>query len=94
MIRTIKDGETEKIFRGEVSKRFPQDIQKRALRKLRLIDQSKKLEDLRIPPGNRLEALVGDRAGEHSIRINNQWRICFVWKDGDAYDVEINNHYA
>ena len=94
MIRTIKDGETEKIFRGKVSKRFPQDIQKRALRKLRLIDQSKKLEDLRIPPGNRLEALVGDRAGEHSIRINNQWRICFVWKDGDAYDVEINNHYA
>ncbi len=94
MIRTIKDGETERIFRGEVSKRLPREIQKRALRKLRMIDQSRRLEDLRVPPGNNLEALTGDRAGEHSIRVNDKWRICFMWKDGDAYEVEINNHYG
>ena len=94
MIRTIKDGETERVFRGEVSKRFPREIQKRALRKLRMIDQSRRLEDLRVPPGNNLEALAGDRVGEHNIRVNDKWRICFVWKDGDAYEVEINNHYG
>jgi len=93
MIRSFADRETELIWSGRRSKRLPGDIQVTALRKLRLLNQSKRLEDLRIPPGNRLEALHGNRAGQHSIRINEQWRICFVFADGGADDVEIVDYH-
>ncbi len=72
---------------------MPQDIQQVALRKLRMINNAKGVNDLRIPPANRLEKLSGDREGQHSIRINDQWRICFIWKDRDAYDVEITDYH-
>ena len=72
---------------------MPRDIQQNALRKLRMINNSKTINDLRIPPANRLEKLSGNREGQHSIRINDQWRICFVWRDGDAYDVEITDYH-
>jgi toxin HigB-1 len=93
MIRSFKDRETERIWRGRASRRFPRDIQDRALRKLRQLDASRTLEDLRNPPGNRLEALHGDRVGRMSIRVNDQWRICFLWVDGDANDVEIVDYH-
>src|SRR6266851_8247078 len=91
MIRSFKDKEAEGIWQGRVSRCLPRDIQDRALRKLRQLDASLTLDDLRNPPGNRLEALTGDRAGQMSIRINDQWRICFVWLNGDASDVEIRS---
>ncbi|MBX2819576.1 MAG: type II toxin-antitoxin system RelE/ParE family toxin [Rhodothermaceae bacterium] len=94
MIRSFGDDETANVFYGRVSTRLPASIQKSALRKLRLIDTATLLQDLRIPPGNRLERLKGDRLGQHSIRINQKWRICFEWENGDAYYVQINNHYA
>ena len=75
------------------SRRFPQDIQQIALRKLRMLNNSASLIDLRVPPANRLEKLVGNRAGQYSIRINDQWRLCFEWRDGDAYDVEIADYH-
>ena len=93
MIRTFKDKETEGIWQGRASRRLPGEIQDRALRKLRQIDASRTVDDLRDPPGNRLEALTGDRAGQMSIRINDQWRICFVWRDGDADNVEIVDYH-
>jgi toxin HigB-1 len=93
MIRSFRDREAERVWRGERSRRLPVDIQDAALRKLRLIHVSHQLEDLRVPPGNRLEALSGDRAGQHSIRINQQWRICFRWRDGEAEDVEICDYH-
>jgi proteic killer suppression protein len=93
MIRSFKDRETERIWEGQASRRFPRDIQDRALRKLRQLDASRTLEDLRNPPGNRLEALRGDRTGQMSIRINEQWRICFSWANGDASDVEIVDYH-
>ena len=93
MIKGFRSKETEKIWRGEVSRRLPQNIQAMARRKLRMLNNARRLEDLRIPPANRLEALKGDRAGQHSIRINDQWRICFVWIDGDATDVEITDYH-
>jgi proteic killer suppression protein len=90
VIRSFKCKETELIWQGLSSRKLPEDIQNRALRKLRQIDASRSLEDLRSPPANRLEALKGDRAGQMSIRINDQWRICFRWtKGGDSEDVEI-----
>ena len=89
MIRGFADRETELVWSGRRGRRLPGDIQAVALRKLRLLNQSRTLEDLRVPPGNRLEALRGPRVGQHSIRINDQWRICFVWKDGGASDVAI-----
>jgi toxin HigB-1 len=89
MIRSFADRETELIWSGKRSRKLPSDIQTVALRKLRVLNQSRVLDDLRVPPGNRLEALKGNRAGQHSIPINDQWRICFVWKDGGASDVEI-----
>jgi proteic killer suppression protein len=94
MIRSFRDRETRTIWNGERSKRLPGDIQVPALRKLRLINAARQLEDLRAPPGNRLEVLVGDRAGQHSIRIKQQWRICFRWVDGEAEDVEICDYHA
>lgn len=93
MIKSIKDKETEKIYRREVSLKLPKDIQQVALRKLKMINNAKNINDLRIPPANRLEKLMADREGQYSIRINDQWRICFVWQDGDAYDVEIVDYH-
>jgi toxin HigB-1 len=85
--------ETERIWRGEVSRRLPFLIQATALRKLRLLNNVKRLDDLRAPPGNRLEALMRDRAGQHSIRINDQWRICFIWTEGGPDHVEIVDYH-
>jgi len=93
MIRSFKCKDTEQIWNGLASRKFHRDIQNRALRKLRQIDASITLDDLRNPPGNRLETLKGDRAGQMSVRINAQWRICFVWRDGDADDVEILDYH-
>jgi proteic killer suppression protein len=87
------DNETGKIWRGEVSRRLPFSIQATALRKLRLLNNAKRLDDMRAPPGNRLEALTRDRVGQHSIRINDQWRICFVWTDGGPDHVEIVDYH-
>jgi proteic killer suppression protein len=89
MIETFASDETEKIFHGHVSKKFPNDIQRIARRKLIYLDDAEDLQDLLAPPGNRLEKLKGDKAGQHSIRINDQWRICFKWSGNKAKDVEI-----
>ena len=93
MIKSIKDKETAKVFRRERSRRLPDDIQQVAYRKLRYLNNAKSLQDLRSPPANRLEKLKGDRAGQHSIRINDQWRVCFRWQGNDAYDVEIADYH-
>jgi proteic killer suppression protein len=93
VIRGFRDRETESVWKGDVSRRLPQDIQSVARRKLRMLNNARTLNDLRVPPANRLEALHGKRKGQHSIRINDQWRICFVWKDGDAHDVEIVDYH-
>lgn len=93
MIRTFRDRETERVFRRERSRKFPPEVERRALMKLDMIDAAESLDDLRVPPGNRLEKLSGDRKGQCSIRINDQWRICFRWTDGDAYDVEIVDYH-
>ena len=93
MIKSFKDKETEKIYIREGSRKLPTDIQPVALRKLRMVINAKHINDLRIPPANRLEKLKGDRSGQYSIRINEQWRICFVWKDSDAYNVEITDYH-
>lgn len=93
MIQSFRDRETERIWSGRRSRRLPQDIQATALRKLRMLNNAQVLEDLRVPPGNRLEALRGDRVGQHSIRINQQWRICFVWENGGASNVEIVDYH-
>ena len=93
MIKSFRCEETERIFHGRFSKKLPQDLQRKAARKLNMIHAATRLETLRVPPGNRLEALTGDRAGQHSIRINDQWRICFVWRNGHAYDVEIADYH-
>ncbi|PCI39242.1 MAG: plasmid maintenance system killer [Rhodospirillaceae bacterium] len=93
MIKSFKCKETEKIWNGFKSKSFPGDIQDRALRKLRQLDASQNLDDLKNPRGNRLESLKGNRMGQMSIRINNQWRICFVWKDIEIQDIEIVDYH-
>jgi proteic killer suppression protein len=93
MIKGFRCKETERFFHREHFTRIPAGLQRSALRKLLLVDAAEKLEDLRIPPGNRLEKLSGDRRGEHSIRINDQWRICFRWSGGDAYEVEIVDYH-
>jgi toxin HigB-1 len=93
MIKSFKNRETEKIFLGQFSSRVPRDIQRAALRKLTQLHAAATIEFLRVPPGNRLERLAGDRDGQWSIRINEQWRICFVWKDGTAEDVEIVDYH-
>ena len=93
MILSFGNKETERIWRGQASRRFPADIQDRALRKLRQLDASRTVEDLRNPPGNHLETLKGARAGQMSIRINDQWRVCFRWADHDARDVEIVDYH-
>jgi proteic killer suppression protein len=93
MIRSFKCKETAKIFDRRRSSRLPHDIQQVALRKLRMLNRAVTVNDLRVPPANRLEKLRGDRAGQYSIRINDRWRICFEWQDGDAYDVEIVDYH-
>ncbi len=93
MIRSFCDNETEKIFTREFSRRFSPAIQRTALRKLAMIDAAAELNDLRVPPANHLELLKGNRAGYHSIRINQQWRICFRWQEGNAYDVKIVDYH-
>ena len=93
MIKTFRDKETEKIFNRLLPRKLPQNIQHLARRKLVILDAANELNALRVPPGNRFEALKGNRKGQHSIRINDQWRICFQWKAGDAYDVEIADYH-
>ncbi len=93
MIHSFADSETEKIWNGQLSRRLPPDIQKRALDKLKVLNRAKTIDDLRNPPSNRLHELKKDRAGQHSISINGQWRICFIWKDGNADDVEITDYH-
>lgn len=93
MIRTFKDKETQKIFERQRSRKLPSDIQQVALRKLRMLNRAETLQDLRVPPANRLERLVGNRNGQYSIRINDQWRICFEWQEGDALNVEIVDYH-
>ncbi|OQA85349.1 MAG: Toxin HigB-1 [Lentisphaerae bacterium ADurb.Bin242] len=93
MINSFKDEETEKVYNAVRSKRLPADIQQTALRKLKYLNNAQDLNDLRIPPGNRLEALHGDRQEQHSIRINDQWRICFTWNRTGADDVEIVDYH-
>ena len=92
MIQSFADPETALVWSGQRSRRLPADIQNVALRKLRLLNQARVLSDLRVPPGNRLEALK-DRQGQHSIRINDQWRICFVWNEGGPMHVEIVDYH-
>jgi proteic killer suppression protein len=93
MIRSFRCRETEKIFPRESSRKFHPAIQRVALRKLVMLEAAETLQDLRIPPSNCLEKLWGNRSGQHSIRVNDQWRICFRWKEGDAYDVEIVDYH-
>jgi proteic killer suppression protein len=93
MIVNFRDPETAAIWEGRRSRRLPGDIQAVALRKLRLLNNAGRLDDLRVPPGNRLEALAKDRRGQHSIRINDQWRICFIWRDRHAHEVEIVDYH-
>jgi len=93
MIQSFDDPETALIWSGRRSRKLPSDIQSVALRKLRLLHQARVLNDLRMPPGNRLEALKADRAGQHSIRVNDQWRICFVWQEGGPTHVGIVDYH-
>lgn len=93
MIRSFRDRETEKVFRREGTRRLPPNVQRMAQRKLAILDAAESLQDLRVPPGNRLEKLSGDREGQHSIRINDQWRVCFRWREGDAHDVEVADYH-
>jgi toxin HigB-1 len=93
MIRSFRCPETAKVYRREISRRLPLDIQRVAMRKLWMLDAADDLNALRVPPANRLEALRGSGKGQHSIRINPQWRVCFRWQGGDAYDVEIVDYH-
>ncbi len=93
MIVSFRDAETELVWRGAFSRKLPHDIQRTALRKLRMLNNARRLADLKVPPNNRLEALKRDRAGQHGIRINDRWRICFVWTKGGPADVEIVDYH-
>jgi toxin HigB-1 len=93
VIKSFKDRETQQIFTRQRSRRLPPDIQQIALRKLRMLNNAHTLNDLQVPPANRLEKLAGERARQYSIRINDRWRICFEWRDGDAYNVEIIDYH-
>ncbi|HDP98421.1 MAG TPA: type II toxin-antitoxin system RelE/ParE family toxin [bacterium] len=93
MIKSFKCQDTEKIYNRQYSRKFPNEIQRRAMKKLWMLDASPDINALRIPPSNHLETLKGSREGQHSIRINNQWRICFRWDSGNAFDVEIVDYH-
>lgn len=93
MIKSFKDREAEKVFNRTPSRRLPADLQRVALRKLRMLHRARSLGDLRVPPANRLEALGGGRKGQYSVRINDQWRVCFLWREGDAFEVEIVDYH-
>jgi len=93
VLRSFGDKETERVWRRERSRRFDQDTQRAALRKLLILDAADSLDDLRVPPGNRLEKLRGDRAGQHSVRVNQQWRVCFRWTDAGPEGVEIVDYH-
>jgi proteic killer suppression protein len=93
VIKSFGNEETRLIYSLQRSRKLPSDIQQVALRKLRMINNAVPLNDLRVPPANRLEKLIGDRAGQHSVRINDQWRICFRWEGNDAYEVEITDYH-
>ncbi|MBN1525373.1 MAG: type II toxin-antitoxin system RelE/ParE family toxin [Spirochaetales bacterium] len=93
MLQSFQDKETEKVWNQEYSKKLPRDIQRVGLRKLFMLNRAIDLDDLKIPPSNCLEKLKGNRKGQFSIRINQQWRICFNWKDGEAYKVEIVDYH-
>jgi len=93
MIKSFADKRTATVFEDRIPKAFPMDILPSARRKLQILDAAENLEDLRSPPDNRLEALKGDRAGQYSIRVNDQWRICFVWRDDGPHDVEIADYH-
>ncbi len=93
MIRSFRDQKTENLFRRDRVKGLSRNVQRAALRKLVILDAAEALDDLRVPPGNRLEKLAGDRKGQYSIRVNDQWRVCFVWSAGDAYDVELTDYH-
>lgn len=93
MIQGYRDSDTEAVAKRERCRKFPADIQRRAQAKLMILNNAEDLNDLRVPPGNRLEALSGNRKGQHSIRINDRWRICFVWKQGNPHQVEIVDYH-
>jgi proteic killer suppression protein len=93
VIQSFADRETERLFARERVRRFPADLLRAMLKKLVMLDAAEQLDDLRVPPGNRLEKLARDRAGQYSIRVNDQWRVCFRWREGHAYDVEIVDYH-
>lgn len=93
MIKSFRDADTKRLWMEERTRRIPADVRKTGLKKLQILNAAGTLSDLLVPPGNRLEALQGDREGQHSIRINNQHRVCFVWRDGNAYNVEITDYH-
>jgi toxin HigB-1 len=93
VIKSFADKDTERLFRRDAVRRFPSDLRRVMLRKLNVIDAAESLDDLRSPPGNRLEKLRGDRDGQYSIRVNEQWRICFSWEDGNAHGVEVVDYH-
>lgn len=93
MIKSFGDRDTQRLFAREPVRRYPAELRRVMLRKLVAVDAAEALDDLRRPPGNRLEKMRGDRGGQHSIRVNDQWRVCFVWRDGDAYDVSIVDYH-
>lgn len=93
MIRSFGNKDTERIWHGQYVKRINRSVQRAVLRKLELIHAAKNLADLRIPPGNRLERLVGDRLGQYSIRVNAQWRLCFIWREGGVENVELVDYH-
>lgn len=93
VIESFRDRETERLFNRDRVKRLPPDLQRVALRKLRMLDAAENVNDLRVPRGNRLERLKGERSGQYSIRVNDQWRICFHWRSNNAHDVEIVDYH-
>ncbi len=93
MIASFRDKETERLWRSGKGRRLPADLHRRAFKKLAILNAAVRLENLKVPPGNQLEPLSGSRAGQHSIRVNDQYRVCFVWRDGNAFDVEIVDYH-
>jgi len=93
VIKSFANKQTESVYQRQIDKHLPKEMQQAALRKLRMLNNAKSIQDLRAPPGNRLETLKGERAGQYSIRINDQWRVCFEWRNDNAYEVEITDYH-